>query len=74
MVMKKYCQISLIITTFCVIASTISIPYSRSQELNTDLPSQLENINVLALVGTNVGDNFLDVEIHLKAGTVQSLL
>ncbi len=65
--MEKFHRLSMIILALFVSISLIYIPFSGSQESTTDLPSQLEDINVLALVGSNVGDNFLDVRDTLES-------
>jgi len=44
--------------------------FANSAENTTDLPEDIEGISVLALVGSNVGDNFLDIRDTLESWNV----
>ncbi len=49
-----------------VITSSFYLPTVKSSDLSVDIPTELEDINVLTLVANNVGDNFLDVRDTLE--------
>jgi len=62
---KKLNYVALIFLV-CMLASSFYLPIAQSSDLVVDIPTELEDINVLTLVASNVGDNFLDVRDTLE--------
>ncbi|MHA1110917.1 MAG: Loki-CTERM sorting domain-containing protein [Promethearchaeota archaeon] len=62
---KKLNFVSLTILV-CMLASSFYLPMVKSSDLVVDIPTELEDINVLTLVANSVGDNFLDVRDTLE--------
>ncbi len=63
---SKQKKTTFVFSLIMVLSVFTCIPLIESADNTVDIPTELEDINVLALVATSVGDNFLDVRDTLE--------